>query len=120
MLELAHKIQSLWDRAGKREIDAEIDHADSARLAELVLALDGWLSMPPEGKDGFLPSKWQSPMGSPGMADAVRRVLIDFRDRCIGRGNPGFFDPDGAVILSHAIRWLSYKAENKSYEPLTD
>lgn len=46
----------------------------------------------------------------------TRQDLIDLRDECLGME----FDPDGAVILSHAIRWLSFKAEGKPYEQPTD
>lgn len=46
----------------------------------------------------------------------VRDRLIIIRNECLGRN----FDPDGAVILSHAIRWLSFFLEGKPYEPPTD
>lgn len=48
MLELATEIQEAYDA------DETISEADSNRLAELVLALDGWL----KGK-GFLPTRWE-------------------------------------------------------------
>ena len=34
--------------------DQEIDQDDAARLAELVEALDGWIT-----KGGFLPARWR-------------------------------------------------------------
>lgn len=34
--------------------DGDIDWADATRLAELVTALDGWLST-----GGFLPQRWE-------------------------------------------------------------
>jgi len=48
LLELAQEIREAYDA------DETISEADSARLAELVEALDGWLS-----KGGFLPGKWE-------------------------------------------------------------
>jgi len=38
-----------------RDFDADqpVDAVDAARLAELVLALDGWIA-----KGGFLPARW--------------------------------------------------------------
>ncbi len=50
----------------------------------------------------------------------IREQLIELRDQCLGKGNPGFMDPDGAVILSHAIRYLSFKMEGKPYEECND
>lgn len=47
---------------------------------------------------------------------AIRQNLIALRDNCLGEE----FDTDGAVILSHAIRWLYFKIENKPYESPTD
>lgn len=44
----------------------------------------------------------------------LRRVLTLLRNECLG---PVEFDADGAVILSHAIRWLSFKIEGKPYGP---
>lgn len=53
---------------------------------------------------------------SPEEIKELREKLIKLRDECLGVA----FDPDGAVILSHAIRYLSFKAEGKKYEPPTD
>jgi hypothetical protein len=47
MLELAQEIREAYDA------DETISETDSARLAELVEALDGWLS-----NKGFLPGRW--------------------------------------------------------------
>ena len=47
----------------------------------------------------------------------LRKALIVLRDDCIGASQPGYLDPDGAIILSHAIRWLAFKIEGKPYEP---
>lgn len=47
---------------------------------------------------------------------SLREDLILLRNECLGAS----FDPDGAVILSHAIRWLSFKIEGKPYEQPTD
>jgi hypothetical protein len=47
----------------------------------------------------------------------VREKLIRLRNSCLG---PAIFDPAGGVILSHAVRWLSFKVEGKPYEPPTD
>lgn len=50
----------------------------------------------------------------------VRTQLIEIRSECLV---PGLgFDAAGAVILSHAIRWLSFKVEGegKPYEPTKD
>lgn len=46
----------------------------------------------------------------------LQEQLIKLRNDCLGKD----FDPDGAVILSHAIRWLNFKLENKPYEQPTD
>lgn len=46
----------------------------------------------------------------------IRDSLIILRNNCLSSE----FDPDGAVILSHAIRWLSFKVEGKPYEAPTD
>ena len=42
----------------------------------------------------------------------LREELITLRNNCLSTE----FDADGAVILSHAIRWLSFKVEGKPYE----
>jgi len=47
----------------------------------------------------------------------IREELVKLRNACLG---PAVFDADGAVILSHAIRWLSFKIEGKPYEQTTD
>lgn len=47
----------------------------------------------------------------------LRNNLIKLRNECLG---PIEFDPDGAILLSHSIRWLSFKLENKPYEQPTD
>jgi hypothetical protein len=39
---------------GHGNYDAQMDEADAARMAELVLALDGWMK-----GGGFLPRAWQ-------------------------------------------------------------
>lgn len=46
----------------------------------------------------------------------TREELTALRNDCLGKE----FDANGAVILSHAIRWLSFKIEGKPYEPPTD
>lgn len=46
----------------------------------------------------------------------VREKLILLRSTCLSKE----FDADGAVILSHAIRWLHFKIEGKPFEPPTD
>lgn len=48
--------------------------------------------------------------------EETRNNLIELRNECLGQD----FDADGAVILSHAIRYLSFKIEGKPYEPPTD
>ena len=48
--------------------------------------------------------------------EKVRNELIELRNACLGKE----FDADGAVILSHAIRWLSFKIDGKPYERTTD
>ena len=48
--ELAQNIQTAWDRDDE---PPEFDPTDVARLAELVIALDGWIC-----KGGFLPERW--------------------------------------------------------------
>lgn len=48
--------------------------------------------------------------------EEVRNELIKLRNACLG----STFDADGAVILSHAIRWLSFKIEGKPYEQTKD
>jgi len=50
---------------------------------------------------------------------AIRQHLIELRDDCLGPGLD-MFDADGAVILSHAIRWLHFKIEGKPYEHAID
>jgi hypothetical protein len=47
----------------------------------------------------------------------LRNQLIVLRNECLG---PAVLDADGAVILSHAIRWLWFKIEGKPYERETD
>jgi hypothetical protein len=118
-LELAKKLQD----AGEMEfLPGKADELpnDAARLAELVLALDEWLRTVDGGKDGFLPRRWSVNPDNPSIVGAVRDELIKFRDECLGSKQPGYMDPDGAVILSHAIRWLSFKAEGKPYELFID
>jgi hypothetical protein len=44
----------------------------------------------------------------------LRTDLIELRNDCLG---PAVFDPNGSVILSHAIRWLYFKIEGKEYQP---
>ncbi len=46
----------------------------------------------------------------------LRQQLIELRNQCLSKD----FDPDGAVILSHTIRYLSFKEEGKPYEEPTD
>ena len=46
----------------------------------------------------------------------LREDLIALRNSCLGAE----FDPDGAIILSHTIRWLAFKIEGKPYEQPTD
>jgi hypothetical protein len=46
----------------------------------------------------------------------LRDELIKLRNDCLGSE----FDASGAVILSHTIRWLSFKIEGKLYEEPTD
>ena len=48
--------------------------------------------------------------------EKVRDELIELRNACLGMD----FDADGAVILSHAIRWASLKIDGKPYTPTTD
>lgn len=48
--------------------------------------------------------------------EQIRNQLIVLRDECLGPS----FDPDGAIILSHTIRWLHFKIHGESYEPTTD
>jgi hypothetical protein len=48
--------------------------------------------------------------------EQTRNCLIALRNECLTIP----FDADGAVILSHAIRWLSFKIEGKPYEPPND
>jgi hypothetical protein len=47
----------------------------------------------------------------------LRDELIKVRNSCLGLT---VFDADGAIILSHTIRWLSFKIEGKPYERTTD
>ena len=47
---------------------------------------------------------------------SVRESLIALRDDCLSKT----LDPDGAVILSHAIRWLHFKIEDKPYKQSMD
>src|ERR1041385_4705797 len=42
---------------------------------------------------------------------ALRDDLTLLRNECLGAKDPGTMDPDGAIILSHAIRWLWFKIE---------
>lgn len=42
------------------EIGAEGDEVDAARMAELVLALDGWIC-----RGGFCPARWRRPGCAP-------------------------------------------------------
>lgn len=46
----------------------------------------------------------------------LREKLVALRDECLGAE----LDPDGAVILSHAIRWLHFKLAGKPYEQPND
>lgn len=46
----------------------------------------------------------------------IRQALVTMRNECLGAD----FDPDGAVILSHTIRWISFKEDGKPYERTTD
>jgi hypothetical protein len=46
----------------------------------------------------------------------TRDNLIELRNKCPGKE----FDASGAVILSHAIRWLSFKVEGKPYREPPD
>jgi hypothetical protein len=46
----------------------------------------------------------------------MKQQLIALRNDCLSLD----FDPDGAVILSHAIRWLSFRIEGKPYEQPVD
>lgn len=47
----------------------------------------------------------------------IRNNLVELRNECMRDAE---FDADGIVILSHAIRWLSFKEESKPYERTTD
>lgn len=47
----------------------------------------------------------------------TRSVLIKLRDGCLG---PTVFDPSGAVLLSHAVRCLSFLEKGEPYAPATD
>lgn len=47
---------------------------------------------------------------------SLRDDLIELRKECLGRQ----FDADGAVLLSHTIRWLWFRIEDKPYEPPRD
>ncbi len=47
----------------------------------------------------------------------IREQLIELRTQCLSTGS---FDAAGAVILSHAIRYLYFKIEGKPYEEMTD
>ncbi len=105
-LELAHKLLATH-------------HGDpTARLAHLVIVLDVWLRPVEGGKDGELPKRWQTPESE--QPKWLRQALIELRDECLGSKQPGYRDPDGAVLLSHTIRWPHFKIEGKPYEPLTD
>lgn len=53
-LELAAKIVKDWENHGPSVHDYSIDEEEAAKLAELVLALDEWISR----KGGFLPESW--------------------------------------------------------------
>jgi hypothetical protein len=44
--------------------------------------------------------------------EELRNAMIDLRDEC---ATPEEFDADGAIILSHAIRWMSFKLEGKPF-----
>lgn len=50
LLELADLVTSLLDA----EVGKQIDRTDVLRLAELVLAIDAWLTA-----GGFLPTRWK-------------------------------------------------------------
>ena len=47
----------------------------------------------------------------------LRAKLIVLRGECLSRDE---FDADGAVLLSHTIRWLSFKIDGKPYEAPSD
>lgn len=46
----------------------------------------------------------------------IREALVKLRNDCLGKE----FDVNGAVILSHAIRWIYFKIEGKPYKEATD
>ena len=46
----------------------------------------------------------------------LRNELIVLRNSCLSIP----FDSDGAVLLSHTIRWLAFKIEGKEYVQPTD
>jgi hypothetical protein len=46
----------------------------------------------------------------------LRDDLAELRTECLGRS----FDADGAVLLSHTIRWLWFRIEGKPYVPPQD
>lgn len=52
-LELAESLKDLLENEPSAERDAAVDE-DAERLADLVLALDGWIA-----GGGFLPKRWR-------------------------------------------------------------
>lgn len=47
----------------------------------------------------------------------LRNKLIELRNECcLGEE----FDTNGAVLLSHTIRWMSFKLDHRPYELPTD
>jgi hypothetical protein len=50
---LVARFMQAWDEADEETGAVTIDTDDALRMAELVEALDGWLS-----KGGFLPAAW--------------------------------------------------------------
>lgn len=44
--------------------------------------------------------------------ERLRNELIEIRNECLGIE----FDPNGAVILSHAIKWFYCKLNNLPYK----
>ncbi len=47
----------------------------------------------------------------------IREQLIELRNQCLLSDD---WDADGAVILSHAIRYLAFKIEGIPYQETTD
>lgn len=63
--------------AGFHDSEEELNPDDVERVAELLLALDGWLT-----GGGFLPARWR-PAAVPATAELVRELLA----RPVGSGS---------------------------------